>query len=152
MSGRGCWYEDGLRFSCKRCGRCCRDVEEPSYVFLYAGDVERMARHLEMTEEDFASAYLIEVEGHLCLANFEGDCIFYDAEARGCRIYKARPLQCTTWPFWPESLRKWVWRSEVEDFCAGIGRGRLHSREQIDRTAAKMRTATPLRVKRSPTE
>ena len=32
-----------------------------------------------------------------------GDCIFWDKRS-GCTVYPARPVQCQTWPFWPENI------------------------------------------------
>jgi Fe-S-cluster containining protein len=55
------------------------------------------------------------------------DCIFW---SNGCVLYEARPLQCRAYPFWPSMLssRK-TW--EVMS-CPGMGKGILHSREEID--------------------
>lgn len=140
MSGTGLWYADGIRFSCRRCGRCCRDHGVESYVFLHRGDVEALAAHLGMDEQAVAAAYLVDVEGFLCLANHDGDCIFFDP-GKGCRVYRARPVQCRAWPFWPENLERWAWRNEVEPLCPGVGRGRLHTLSDIRRALASLRTA-----------
>jgi len=140
MSGTGLWYEGGIRFACRRCGRCCRDGDEPTYVFLHEGDIEPMAEFLEMETVEFTASYLVDEGGFLCLANWEGDCIFFDEE-KGCRVYGARPIQCRTWPFWPENLKKWSWRCEVEELCPGVGKGPLHHLKDINRCLAQLRAA-----------
>jgi Fe-S-cluster containining protein len=145
LSGTSLWYEKGIRFRCKKCGSCCRDRGEESYVFLYEGEAERMARSLSMSVEAFAASYLVDVDGFICLANFEEDCIFFDPD-KGCRVYRARPLQCRAWPFWRENLRKWAWRCEVEETCPGVGKGKLYSLEMINEILGRLRTAKILRV------
>ncbi len=58
----------------------------------------------------------------------DGCCVFY---ADGCLIYPVRPLQCRIYPFWFNILRsEKKWRQE-EKQCAGIGKGRLYTREEI---------------------
>jgi len=58
------------------------------------------------------------------------DCIFW--RTRGCLVYAHRPLQCRSYPFWPANLAgSWSWE-ELKAVCPGVGRGRLHSREEIE--------------------
>jgi Fe-S-cluster containining protein len=66
------------------------------------------------------------------------DCIFW---SNGCSFYEARPLQCRTYPFWPSMLssRK-IWDAMS---CPGMGRGTLHSREEIDALLA-LQNAEPV--------
>ena len=66
-----------------------------------------------------------------------GDCIFWQKEA-GCTVYPARPVQCQTWPFWPENVespRAW---EDVTRHCPGSGRGQWFSLEEIQESAAKV--------------
>ena len=123
------WYCDGLRFTCARCGDCCRGEE--GYVWITADDIVRMADELEMTPEDFFRAYVREVEGAFSLKEMRnGDCILYD---EGCRAYKVRPVQCRTFPFWPEYLsspKAWK-RAAIR--CPAVDSGKLHRIEDIQR-------------------
>jgi Fe-S-cluster containining protein len=48
-----------------------------------------------------------------------------------CSVYEGRPDQCRTWPFWPEVMDAKTWKKEVAAFCPGVGKGRLHSAEEI---------------------
>ncbi len=51
---------------------------------------------------------------------------------RVCGIYEARPLQCRTWPFWPENLdTKQAWAAETRK-CPGMNTGRHYTRGQIE--------------------
>jgi Fe-S-cluster containining protein len=54
-----------------------------------------------------------------------------------CSVYRARPEQCRTWPFWPENMSERVWTKEVKRDCPGIGIGRLHSPREIERELAR---------------
>lgn len=57
-----------------------------------------------------------------------GDCIFWQG---GCTIYKERPRQCRTFPFWGENLgTRGEWKG-LKAFCPGIGTGKLYPLEEI---------------------
>lgn len=68
---------------------------------------------------------------------FGHDCVFLDRESQPgkavCSIYAARPLQCRTWPWWPENLasrRSWE-AVRKRTPCPGMGQGTVHSVQQI---------------------
>jgi hypothetical protein len=127
---RGCFYERGIRFRCLRTGGCCRSVEPYGYVYVTLDDRRRLARHLGLTTAAFTRRYCARTDGELHLKHPERDCCFL--EGTRCRVHAARPLQCRAWPFWPENMTSArVWRREVLARCPGVGRGRLHSAEEI---------------------
>ena len=130
------WYENGLRFRCVRCGRCCRDSEVPSYVFLRDDDIRRLAEHLELSEAVFLARHCEDHDGGHVLRNKPGACSFWEPET-GCIVYAARPVQCRTWPFWPYNLRRTNWK-EAGEFCPGCDQGDLHSREEIESACREM--------------
>jgi Fe-S-cluster containining protein len=130
------FYARGLRFSCERCSECCRI--DPGFVFLRENDVELLVSALKMRYTEFVRRYCrwTPDEGggeRLALrekANY--DCIFW---SKGCLLYEARPLQCRAYPFWPSLLAsRNVWEALS---CAGMGRGALHSREEIEALLAR---------------
>lgn len=52
-------------------------------------------------------------ETWMCLKRKEGACIFLDPVGK-CGIYDVRPVQCSTYPFWPSLLnRKEEWEEEA---------------------------------------
>jgi Fe-S-cluster containining protein len=59
-----------------------------------------------------------------------GDCIFWD-KAVGCTVYEARPVQCRTWPFWPENVETPADWERTRQGCPGSGRGRHYSESEI---------------------
>jgi Fe-S-cluster containining protein len=48
-------------------------------------------------------------------------CIFLDQETNHCTVYGARPLQCATYPWWPELVQsRKAWAQEARQVCEGI--------------------------------
>ncbi len=128
---RSVWFRDGLRFSCVKCGACCRDDDEESFVFLYEGEPRRMAKALGLDEGEFLRKYVAGVDGFATLRNSGKECILLSPGGT-CSLYGARPLQCRAWPFWPEYIKKRsLWQSSVACKCPGAGRGRLHTASKI---------------------
>ncbi|WP_456433648.1 YkgJ family cysteine cluster protein [Nitratifractor sp.] len=106
---------------CAACeGACCRG--ESGYVWVRYGEIEAIARHLEMGVEDFATIYLRKVGHRYSLIEKklgEGDyaCVFFDVAQRRCSIYPVRPRQCRTFPFWESFQHD---EDEVRKECPGI--------------------------------
>jgi Fe-S-cluster containining protein len=132
------WYAAGLRFTCTRCGECCRGPA-PGYVEVDEAQIERLAAHLELTPQAFTRRYvrwLSTLGLHSLTEKKNGDCIFWSDDA-GCTVYEARPTQCRTFPFWPEVVASPEAWDEHAEACPGMtqgkaGAGRLYAREEID--------------------
>ena len=137
------FYEEGLRFECTKCGDCCR--HEPGFVFLSERDLLRMQSVLGQSRREIVDTHCVWVNvvgfERLSLREKDNyDCVFWDA---GCTIYEGRPLQCRTYPFWPSAVASpETWRTTAAA-CPGIGRGAVHSREEIDARLAE-RESEPL--------
>ena len=117
--------ETPLRFHCTGCGVCCSG-DPDYYVFLSARESESIRRHLGLTLRWFKRRYLRRTpQGELVINNQGGGrCVFLDKDNR-CAIYAVRPLQCRTYPFWPEVVRtRAMWRSEAGR-CEGIDHGQV---------------------------
>ena len=128
------WYAKGLRFECQRSGNCCRNHGTYTYVYLSRPDVDAIAGFLGLTVEGFRRRFCREEDGWTLLRMDEPACPFQEASG-ACAIYPVRPKQCATWPFWEENLVEEVWNGPVCACCPGIGRGKLHSAEEIERLA-----------------
>ncbi len=115
---RSLWYQDGLRFECVRCGQCCTGTS--GYVFVNRADIARMATELDMDQVLFGKKYLRQIGNHYSLIEkSDGDCIFYCET--GCSIYESRPRQCSSYPFWKNSLKsRRAWKKVCEE-CPGSG-------------------------------
>lgn len=127
------WWHDGIRFECQGSGKCCTSHGEFGFVFLTLKDRQRFARHFKMTTTAFTEKYCEKYNGvwHLREEKNNPDCIFL--EKKSCGVYQARPTQCRTWPFWPEVMSAKQWKKDVAAFCPGVGKGKLHSKEEIEK-------------------
>jgi uncharacterized protein len=97
------WYKEGLRFGCTQCGQCC--TGSPGYVWVTEEDISEMATFLNTTIEKFKRQYIRIRENRMALAERKSEdnaCIFL--KDRKCLLYKARPKQCRTFPWWQENL------------------------------------------------
>jgi len=59
--------------------------------------------------------------------SFGYDCVFLRRDERGkalCSVYKARPHQCRTWPYWPENLRSEKAWLRAAQHCEGMRGGK----------------------------
>jgi Fe-S-cluster containining protein len=127
------FYETGLRFSCVRCSACCR--YESGFVFLSRSDLDALSFELKMKNDDFIAAYCRWIgtpDSFFQLSLREKsnyDCVFWKD---GCTVYKARPRQCRSFPFWPSILESsGMWENAALS-CPGMGKGILHTKEQIE--------------------
>lgn len=122
------FFDAGLRFSCTGCGACCTGAT--GTVWLNRREAQRIARHLGLAVTEFLRRYAYPFRhGHSLRERENGDCVFY-AGGR-CAIYRVRPTQCRTYPFWPEHVRSESAWARVCRECPGAGQGRLHDRERI---------------------
>lgn len=126
------FHKNGLKFQCQGSGKCCTSHGEYGFVFLTLEDRQRMAAHLQIPTRQFTQKYCQKTKGyfHLKEDGKNPDCLFLNKKR--CSIYEARPIQCRTWPFWPEVLNPKTWSKEVATFCPGVGKGKLHSFDKIE--------------------
>lgn len=136
-------YKNGLHFSCIGCSACCR--HDPGFVYLSNIDLTRLARWAGMNSDDFMQAYCRWVarnDGYeyLCLREKKNcDCILWKD---GCIAYEARPLQCSSYPFWASNLMDEDWWNACAETCPGMNQGQLHSADEIS-AILNQRTAEP---------
>jgi Fe-S-cluster containining protein len=125
-----------LRFGCTQCGNCCRNHGEYSFVYLTTPEVTAIAEWLGVSRREFLAKYCTREDGAVTIRTDSPACPFLKEDNR-CGIYPVRPKQCATWPFWRENLERAVWEEEVSACCPGIGKGELHSVEEIEKTASE---------------
>ncbi len=97
-------------FACQRCNECCK---KPGFVYLQAGEEERLAAYLGLSVFDFVNQFCeVEQRRKLVLKkNPDESCVFLSAE--GCRIQPVKPLQCIDFP------TKWRTPASYE-YCRGL--------------------------------
>jgi uncharacterized protein len=125
------WYHRGLHFQCTGCGDCCTGA--PGYVWINKAEIEAIAAHLKLDIAKFEKKYVRLIGIRKSLIEFaNGDCVFFDNQDRGCKIYAARPKQCRTWPFWDSNLNSPESWEETALHCLGCNRGPLIALEEIE--------------------
>ena len=90
-----------------------------------------MASALGIDHGAFLKQYTRRISGKWSLKEVKTkhgyDCILLDRKSRPgaalCQVYKARPTQCRTWPFWPENLEDFETWDDVrrQTPCPGMG-------------------------------
>jgi uncharacterized protein len=112
----------GLRFRCTGCGACCSGRGD-YYVGVMRAEQRRIQRFLNISWRWFRARYIVRyADGTEGLRWAQERCAFLDTTRR-CRIYTVRPMQCRTYPFWPEVTASSArWQREARH-CEGIGRG-----------------------------
>jgi Fe-S-cluster containining protein len=117
--------KDGFSYAfdasaCSTCeGRCCSG--ESGYIYVTKSEIEAISKLLDVDVRDFVNEYLFKKAYKYSIKeikyNNSHECIFYDREINGCRIYEARPSQCITFPFWDYYKEK---VDELKQECPGI--------------------------------
>lgn len=139
------FYKDGLHFSCTRCSFCCG--HSPGFVYLSKRDLTELCKFKKLSVKEFVEEYCRFADyyyGTQVLALKEQknyDCILWQ---NGCSCYEARPVQCSTWPFWSwiiESKQSW---EECGKECPGINKGNLIPFEQIEKNRIAYENNKPL--------
>lgn len=131
------WYEKGVQFGCTKCGKCC--TGSPGYVWLTEEDLTTLCHHFKMDRASFCKKYTRNVNGKLSLLE---DSVTYDCillKNNQCTAYKARPSQCSQFPFWKSIMRSAKTWEEAKGLCEGINNpeGRVFSKDEIDEIMKK---------------
>ena len=125
------WYKEGLRFKCTGCGKCCQG---PGYVWVGKQEIERLAKHFKIKPSLFIKKFTRQIEERIALidAPHSDHCIFLE-NGHSCTVYKDRPDQCRSFPWWSSNIcSKKDWE-DVKGYCEGIDheRGPLFSLKEI---------------------
>jgi len=103
-------------------------------VYLSKQESERIRAYLQLSQRWFRRRYLQrQDDGEQVLASgSDGRCIFLDTRGK-CRVYPVRPVQCRTYPFWPELVGSAAaWNREARR-CEGINQGSAIAQSTIRR-------------------
>jgi hypothetical protein len=129
-----------MRFQCQPgCIRCC---EAKGFVYVTHDDIGRLAEHVGITRTEFKRRYLC---GTAPLLRFRKQrhkqCPFL--LSNGCSVHAVKPLQCSSFPYWPELLAKASERREVAEYCPGLNTGPLVNIKIAREVAARVQQAFP---------
>ena len=126
------FYKDGLNFECQRCSFCCG--HSPGFVYLSKRDLDELLKFFNMKTAEFVEKYCRWADyyyGEQVLALLEKknyDCILWE---NGCSAYQARPVQCSTYPFWSWMIKSKEMWDECAAECPGMNKGKIWSYEEI---------------------
>jgi Fe-S-cluster containining protein len=96
---------EGKRFTCTECGKCCTGSGE---IWANEAECAAIAAHLRLPMLHFFRRYTKSYSRRpgwrmLKLQPGSDHCIFLEGGTK-CSIYPVRPLQCSTYPWWPELM------------------------------------------------
>lgn len=132
------WFNQGLRFQCTQCGDCCTGA--PGFVWVNADEIAALAAEVGIDAEEFERKYVRKIGVRRSLVEFpNGDCVFFDGQARKCTVYGARPRQCRTWPFWDSNIKSPEDWERTCEACPGSGQGKVYPVDEILRQASVIR-------------
>ena len=121
-------FENGLRFECAGCGKCCSC--DPGTIAVDEAEIVAIATFLKITRARFVEEYLYRIpKGYSIRERSNYDCFFFGNGK--CNIYPVRPTQCRTWPFWRRNVRTEADWAEAREDCPGCGQGKSHTREEV---------------------
>ena len=123
------WFEPGISFKCTQCGNCCSGPS--GYVWFDDEEAVRIAEYLGLEENEFRRRFARRKFGRWTLDEIKRgpgnyDCVFLRRDEEGkslCSIYPVRPVQCRTWPFWPENMASPKHWQRAAQTCPGMQHG-----------------------------
>ena len=124
--------EKGIRFECQGSGNCCVSRDTYGFVYLSKKDIKKLSIGFKTTEQNFTKNYCQKTDGFIHLKELKknnGNCIFL--KDNRCTVYKSRPIQCRTWPFWPENMNTKTWNNDIAKNCPGVGKGKVKTKNEI---------------------
>jgi len=128
-----------LRFQCTGCGACCTGGAD-HVVETNEHERESIRNFLGISRAWFRRRYLTRLDAHthgIRLAR-NGRCPFLGSDNR-CAIYRVRPQQCRTYPWWPELVtHRKDWDLEAKR-CEGLNCGPVIPRIHIERMLKRSR-------------
>lgn len=127
-----------MRFECQSgCTSCC---EQQGFVYLTEEDITRLSAFLGLTPEAFEIRYVYRTKNLRRLrVPRHAQCEFL--QDGGCSVHLAKPMQCRTFPFWPELVgNKKNW-AKAAAWCPGMGKGDLVNIQLAREVAQEMREA-----------
>ena len=131
------FYQQGLKFECTGCGECCKIPG--GQVEISEKEAEGIAEYMDLPVDILLDDYCTITKGRILLKeNTRKACIFL--KENRCIVYPVRPLQCRTFPFWPENLEAISRWERLGDYCPGINSGEFFSFHRIQKISRRQET------------
>ena len=126
------YKQKNIRFKCQGSGNCCVSRGSFGFVYLSNKDLKKLSNYFNMNENNFKKKYCSITNGFLHLKELKknkGNCLFLLNNK--CTVYKSRPTQCRTWPFWNENMNAKTWNNIISKNCPGISKGPIIETKKI---------------------
>ncbi len=126
-------FKKEIRFECQGSAKCCVSRDSYGYVYLSDNDIIRFSKYFKLSIKKFKDIYCQITDGLIHLiekTDLKGNCIFL--KDKKCSVYKGRPSQCRTWPFWNENMNSKVWNEDISKNCPGVGKGKVVTVKKIE--------------------
>jgi len=129
-----------IRFECQHgCTKCC---DQQGFVYLTEEDIVRLAAFIAMALADFEKRYVYRTRNLRRLrVPRHAQCSFLSGGA--CSVHPAKPLQCRTFPYWPELLKSAKAWYATGKWCPGIGKGELVNIDLAQANSDEMKAGHP---------
>ncbi|OGJ88116.1 MAG: hypothetical protein A2268_04960 [Candidatus Raymondbacteria bacterium RifOxyA12_full_50_37] len=141
-------YKDGIRFTCQKCGVCCISQSDTMCVHLFKPDILALVFFLKIDPKAFVDQHCLAVRDTFLFTDCTivqdrielrkkrgGACVFL--EKNQCSVYAARPFLCKAGPFISGFMYSRLFWKLFKSYCIGVGTGKFHSADEIDRTIAR---------------
>lgn len=141
------FYSGGLKFTCRQCSKCCGG--SPGFVYLSRRDLFALCDFFNLSVSGFTEKYCRWADyygGTTVLALKEEKdfyCVLWSADS-GCTAYSARPVQCSTYPFWTWMINDKASWDECARDCPGMNSGKLWSAETVSEESRRYSENEPV--------
>lgn len=111
------YYPANLRWDCRKCGRCCQDIDGwDRLVLLLEKDIHRIE---DLGYNNFYEN--VEDGKYVAIMRKNNEkCIFF--EDGKCKVYLERAFLCRIYPFYVDKVGE-LFVIYVDDACVGIDKG-----------------------------
>jgi Fe-S-cluster containining protein len=112
-----------VHFECTACGKCC--TGKGGKVWVNTAEQNEISDLLNLSRKELIESYLDvgDKKGKYGIQQVqkEGEerCIFLTTENK-CSIYRVRPTQCRTFPYWPQIMASHYDWQRSQQQCEGI--------------------------------
>ncbi len=110
--------DNAFRFRCTGCGGCCKGGGN---VYFSDEELEKIYDYLEIPKRKrrtFRMKFIRFKENGYHVHSSDIDCWFL--EDNRCSIYPVRPMQCSTFPFWPSGFQSQDALKDLGQDCPGV--------------------------------
>jgi Fe-S-cluster containining protein len=129
-----------FRFECQPgCINCCT---QSGHIYVTEEDLDRISAYVGLDRKAFEERYVYRTKNRLRFTVPRTRwCHFLTPT--GCTIHAVKPLQCRTFPYWPENVTgRSAWK-DLRRYCPGVGVGPLVQIEAVRQQAQTYRNAFP---------